>query len=788
MRTLLLLLFSLTTLSAGAAGRELAPREVASTPYAKAEAHTAFAGGRFLTVWQEDMGYLGRQVMGAFSDANGRRVSPRSFPLALPEMRDYWSMQLVAMGDSFALFRGNAELGAVMIEIDLAGKVTAVRTVELPHPVPAKFAWNGEYFLALQSPSYSYAEAALLDRDGKIVRAGIPLPQAANQFDVVVMGREFAVVTNGPPGLFLQLISENGAGRRRTIADWYGTSEGPYRPQDAVVTLTPSGRLLIVWSAGTYVRQHLRAVTFTNDAEGTLSPVRLLAENAGSIVPLGVLSTGGEAMVAFSALEGYRNELRTVRFATPEEAAAPSSGTSQVLLFPSITTERHVVSVAIGVDGQRRAPELLSLGFSRQSQPILGAGGGNVLATWTESADTVRSALVTPDGEPLPAAPVAHGTIAARELAWSGAYQLGVQRDGRKLTAMRITADGRAVDKEPIVLAEMVPPALYPASVVWTGEQWVVVWTAGSRLRVARVSAAGIPSAARSLPLPLAPPDSTRREVQPPLVAFDGEHVLVLWTEISMAPCELAAPPCPFTDPRRFALLLTPDGSPTDDVPFELPIGFGTSIASSGSEFLILDGTRATVLVKGRNRLRIAAMRELFNYPATSDVTWDGRDYVVALRYTGANWYLALKRLDRNLQDVGETRGTRTLAPDQFEQPSVAAPFAGEALIGLQEGTPADGVRAVVYREADLAPLPPRPDAPRNVRLRQLGTDRYEVTWEPSAGAEQYRIEALGSDGEWHWIAGTDAGTHHATVRWPNLRVSAFNAGGASEPGYPDAR
>ncbi|MEA2464269.1 MAG: hypothetical protein QOJ98_2016, partial [Acidobacteriota bacterium] len=306
MRNLLLLLFSLTTLSAGAAGRELAPRTIAPTPYAKAEAHTAFAGGRFLTVWREDMGYLGKQIMGAFSDANGRRISPRSFPLALPELRDSWAMQLVAMGDSFALFRGGPELGAVMAEIDREGNVTAVRTVDLPHRTPARFAWNGEHLLALQLPSYSYAEAALLDRDGKIVRAGIPLPQAATQFDVVVMGRDFAVVTNGPPGLFLQLISENGVGRRRTIADWYGTSEGPYRPQEAVVTLTPSGRLLIVWSAGTYFRQHLRAVTFTDDADGTLSPVRLLAEHGGTIVPLGVLSTGEEAMVAFSAPEGYR--------------------------------------------------------------------------------------------------------------------------------------------------------------------------------------------------------------------------------------------------------------------------------------------------------------------------------------------------------------------------------------------------------------------------------------------------------------------------------------------------
>ena len=158
-------------------------------------------------------------------------------------------------------------------------------------------------------------------------------------------------------------------------------------------------------------------------------------------------------------------------------------------------------------------------------------------------------------------------------------------------------------------------------------------------------------------------------------------------------------------------------------------------------------------------------------------MTWDGSSYAVALRYFGVRWHLSVTHLDRDLNVIGASRGTETLPPDLFVAPSIAGSF-----VAVQEGDAAEGARAVVYRETDMQPLPAPPSAPRNVLARPTGDGKFEITWDPSATAELYRVEARTENGLL-WIANVAADQPLRVIaQYPSVRVTAFNAGGASEP------
>lgn len=803
-RSFLLLLVSVATLTLGAAGRELAPRVLAPTSYHTLPPVIAFSGDRFLTIWRENMGDIGAPIMGAFSDASGHRISPRSFPLDLPPISNPTSLRLIGVDDGFALFWLDITRGSQMARIDREGRVTDIRRLPLPTYNHSRFAWNGTHFLAIVQRSATYdAEGYLFDREGQLVRQVIPIPYDTYTMDIAVSNGEFVVFTTGWEGLFAQTITTAGLTRHVQVEAAQGTTATAYRPQSVVSTPIGNGDVLFVWTAGTPSQAHLKSAI--HRANGSVTAPSLLATHVGIMRPLEVLRAGETYVVSFTTAEpGLVNPTQwsmrldaagakigeAVALDAPitfEGSAAASNGVI-VVAYPTALYPARVATVAIGPDAQPRTPELMSIGFSRQTQPILAAGAGMVLASWTEIVDdaaAVRAATVNADGEPLSATHVAPAFLAAREISWSGVHHLIVHRDLTRLMATRVGADGQVVDEQPIVIAHVTQFGWDPrASVVWTGNHWMVVWTDGDHLHVVDVTSGGFSSARRTLAVHDPLPDPTwSRRVHPPALAFDGRHALLVWTEQQSAPCDIFMP-CESGSTRTFAKLLTRDGVPVGNaLEVENPSGFALSVASSGDDFLVLAGTRATLIEGGRNVLHATATRNLFEWPASTDVTWDGRHYVVALRYRVANRYLAVRRLDRSLHDATAPRGAQTLAPDEQAPPSVAAPFRGDSIVGIQEGTAADGVRAVVYREAEMAPLPAPPAAPQNVRVRQVKPFAYEVTWDPSPSGdpEIYVVEVQTTTGTmWSEVARLGAGARSATVGWPTVRVRAVNAGGPS--------
>ncbi|HYK03378.1 MAG TPA: fibronectin type III domain-containing protein [Thermoanaerobaculia bacterium] len=799
-RALLLLLLSLTSLSLGAAGRELAQPFPAPTSYVTIAPQVAFAGGRFLTVWHEDMGYLGSPVMGAFSDVTGRGGSAQAFALALPVMTNPHSMRLIPSGDSYTLFWRDNVQGTLMAHIDLQGRVTSIHAVALPGHFLAAYAWNGTHFLAIVQRNATYqAVGAIFDREGRVVRGAIDIPYDTYAFDITVANGEFVAVTTGWDGIHVQTITTDAVQKHKTIERASGKTPDTYRVTHGVVTPKANGDVLVVWAGGANDEFAVKSITFRRD--GTLSEPSVLATHRRVLMPLEVTRTSAGYLAAYVNIDGEQVSLWTVlmdasgaraaeslKLQTPFVLGASAAASNSIILVvhPKPVYPTGILATAIEENGEARAPEVLSIGWSRQTQPILSAGGGRVLAAWSEGDGdgyTVRVA----DTAAGTSAIVANGVLASREVSWNGTHHLVLHHDNTRVLATRIAPDGTVFDDQPIVIGNLgAGSSGPPASVVWTGDYWLVVWTDGERLRVVDVSRGGFASVPRTLDVhPL--PAEWSRYIGPPVLGFDGTHALLVWHESQQPPCSMF-PPCDGGETKSFATPLTRDGARAGNT-FELPLQFfaPVSIASSGSELFVLSGTRAIVLDGDPSVLRVAATRDLFDWNVTGDVTWDGRDYVVTMRYRGAQWHLSLRRLDRALNDVTAPRGTPTLTPDVQEPPSVAAPFSGDALIGVQEGTIPTGVRATVYRESELALLPTPPAPPQNVRVRQAGRSGYEVTWDPSPSGdvELYLVEVQTPGGAWIEAARVGSDVRSVEVAWPAVRVRAFNAGGSSAPVSP---
>jgi hypothetical protein len=807
-RQLALLTLVLTSFSLAAAGRPLAPHTLGASSYEPMSPIAAYAGGRFLTTWRESLGFHGSHLMGALSDANGVRLSPHSFHI---DAAPFGAYQLLGTGDSFALFWRDIDGLVQMVDVDLEGRITARRTLELPPHDDARFSWNGTHFLAtmgLRSPSNT--AMAMFDRNGQVVVPATTVLSFAYGFTVVVTddGR-FVAISTGSDATFAHEVTPQGFGARMTIKR-YGASLSEMRPRILIGAPLSNGDVLVIWS--TLAGQEAVMKTIVLHRDGTLGAESLLATSTNTIVPLDVLRSGEGYVLAYmgpgdngqvaNALWSVRLDAAGARNGEPVLVAgnvnpgdvpispARSPGTLLVPYTHYFQTHRGMQTIAIGADGQGRAPELLSIRETRQMPPVLGAGSGQALATWTEQAGgptALRAASISANGDPRPAVQIAPTRLAAQDTAWNGAHHLIVHQENGRLLATRVAADGTAADAAPIVLAEGTELGHTEAAVVWADTRWVVVWADGARLRSLTLTPDGTRSAARTLDVHAPIPSDWERGVSQPALAFDTKHVLLVWSEWQSGGCVGL---CVTPSPNTYAARLTRTGVAFDHLPLDLDVLAAPSLsaASSGSEFLVVAGRHARVL-KSDAVLHVTDARDLFDWEATSDVTWDGTSYVVALRYYGwyTNWYLGVLRLDRGAHDAAVRRGTPTLTPDVLAAPSIAAPFAGRALIGVHEGTPADGISAVIYREVDLVPLPFPPTPPRNLHLRTLTRTSYEANWDaPEEGNPDAYIVELFENNIWVVVARVPGDVRHATVHayFPNpiFRVRAFGFGGPSAP------
>lgn len=771
MRRALCVAAACIALHAWAAGRELAPRPAGVTPYAANVPQTAFAAGRFLTIWSEEMGTLGRPTRGAFGTG---------MPFPIPA-----AGTLVATGDSWALFGFET-----LTDLDANGEVVRRRAIDLPHSITRAVAWNGTYFfVALRSfpdtpENYDRTEGFLLDRDGNVVRRGIVFDQKAHGFVVAAMEGGFALFTQSTGATRAYRITNDGETTERVLDS--GRS-------DVAATRAPDGSAFVVWTSGVLLK------TAVLTAHGELVDLRTLAITDPRVArPLHLMPTGNDYVLLYETTPVHQR----VPLATIELYANGSSSAGRVLpqaghprgvsaasngetMFVSYVADGfRIHRVLVDANGEGGAPEVVSVARERHTAPVLAAAGGRLLATWSAVTGTTETLMTRAvDGAPLQRTP--QTLLAARDVAWNGAEALTLTFDGKALLATRIDASGTPIGSQR-VMAETSWNTRWneQMAVVWAGDRWLVI-AGWQPVMVRTVSAAGVVSVPRALPFPHKPLRNWSASIPSLAATFDGTHVVLAWVEEHV---ELTQPQhVPHRTVTTYVARVTRDGALVDAAPLALPAAERVSIASDGPEVVLLADTTAYAIDTGA--MRVSSSRRVFDWPATSDLAWDGVDYVAALRYAGLQWYAGIVRFDRALRPVGAMRAIATGTPDEVASPSVAA-LARTAFVAVHEGDVANGVAAKLYREDELPRAPAPPAAPRNVQSRRIpGTSRYEVTWEPSAEGEvesyrveSYRVESFFVEGlPWEHVATVAPGEPlRAISPSPVNRVLAFNAGGAS--------
>jgi hypothetical protein len=774
MRIALLLLASLNAL---AAGRELAPPPVIAADPVTSRTCVAEAGGRFLTVWFESRGSLvDTALMGILTDGRGARIGPPFFIGAFKT----WSSQafdLVGTGDSFAVFQTSENGITRIIDIGLDGRVLRTRTLNLGPHVALRAAWDGTRFLAVMTrieTNTRLHSAALLSREGEVLKSGVPIQGTEIVREVVATPTRFLVLTADTRTFTAHDVTADGNVREMRI--------GKGGAQSVTAAALANGDVLIAWSSlSTWCT--LRVSRWSN---GMVSTEQTPYSGKDRVVPLRILRGAGRHLVAFVEREDKEHVLSTLFVGDDGTARsgvtksgvsvvddafdAAASGTGLFVGYLSPRRNEGVFGVAVEPNGTVLAPTVLTLYPAGQHPPLLAAGGGSVLAAWTEttgSGTRIRAAtldttlLPESDREVLP-----NGTLTGTDLPWNGSEYLALAQTPAGLVATRLAADGSP---------SAVPPALlWPdpehVAVVWAGDRWVVVWSVGPWIWLATVTGNGAVSEPREFRLnsPPAPP-TWSKAIRGLSLAFDGTHLHLTWIEAR----PLAGWGPVGTD--VFTTRISAEGTLLDESAAAIPVGWlpqSVSSAANGDTLLVLVDELGRTTVSAIGKSRAVSTRTLFDWQAQSDIAWDGREFVAALRARGERWYISVFRLMRDGSPAAAPRGTMTLGAQDSGRVSVAAtPM--EAVLGLQETTPEGGPRAVVYSDREMPRLPDPPPPPRNVRLVHSAAGGYDVVWDDTA--ERYLVEQRAADGSVRVVALTSEPRLGYARGY--VRIRAFDAG-----------
>lgn len=714
---------------AQAAGRELAPRDYGPTPYRTVKPLIAHAGGKFLTVWIEHRGLLGTHVAGALSDAAGRPLGP-SFTI----MRDAppW-MDVVSTGDAFVLFH-DRNLELEMIGIDLDGRITGSRSIPIPFQI-SSVAWNGTHFLAVSRNNSitADAQAFLISREGEVTRRRIDVAGTFSwPHEIVLAGRDFVVLTASREGLFADRVTAEGAVTRTLIEEFGGFVPTYYGPVRAIGAAGDEG-LLVFWAYADGPRGYvLRSAILHPD--GTKGPTHRLGTTEPGNLPHVISATRvddgyvvaftepryGEFGESLQMLTAIRLDETGAPVAAQEPvllgsipAAAIGAGATVIAYTPSFDERRSLVVLhrTIDASGAIGEPHVVSISRARQLQPALGAGGGRFVAAFTEIGETARqrTAAIDAAGEPRRNVFLGEGIVSAKDLSWNGSAYLAIIQRGETLLAQRLTVDGEPFGPPSELHADEEYSFDMIASVVWSIDRWVVVWIArdGDQAFFATVSPAGVVADKREL----APIDPNRYFVDAALAA-DGPRVLLSWIEADVNEIY-------FVNRNLFAQRFRRDGREIDAVPLRVADDALYLSVTAGNDFVVVANmprqTLMTRLEADGPALTVLATRTL--PPGISDVTFDGREYVLASRgLPDFSRTLVIARFDEQLEPTQPPRGVITLQSDDFFQPSVAAVMAGEVVVAIQEADTENGARAVVYHERELSPLPEPPSRHRAIR------------------------------------------------------------------------
>jgi len=611
-------------------------------------------GDQFLVLWINMRGVYVARV-----DAEGRLVSSR---LAVPRTTGDLLTATWTGSVYLATWRDFAKAALVSATFSKTGDL-------LSGPVPVVggmvgsvgVASNGHRTLLL----YRYLDgvtpgvrAAIFDADGHLIRTNVAIPTPENAPRIASDGQEFALVwgTLKPdPGptwsglpiqdLHLLRMDEDGAAIGSPIDVGSVEQKGPLGFSFG------GGRYAIAAFEGLFTPagEQSRLSRFVVDARrGSVTKLPIV-ETTNASTNLSMLWSGSSFVAFWSRYPTPVNsgfDIMTLPFSGADESVAPaavsawtgnpggsffsmmSNGHQTMLVWPQDAGLYYegrrseiygsLFDAAVPIAQARREPTLLSIGLSRQLQPLIASSPAGSLVVWIEDGDTAPFAL--PD------------------------------TTGRRLLGMRTDAAGKFMDAVPFEIATGVSQA----AVVFAGDVYVVAWQKNDVSAVRTVSVAS-----PGLLVSLGPPISLGPGGYGITAASNGSTALVVFSESQSE--------------RLVGYRFNRWGQQIDTSPLVVGAnGYDPQAASNGSDFFVAWSTgtdwspfpSANLVDVLGTRITAAGTVDAAPLPIATGprderlfaAASDGRDYLVAYQLDQSeSAVIATKRVLREGQLEGTT-------------------------------------------------------------------------------------------------------------------------------------
>ena len=761
-------------------------------------APVATNGAVFLALWNN---YSPPQVRGSLADASGHLLTPISF-LVLPNAV---VQDVAASGDNFVM-AWSAWPSSYLSLLDANGRIVR-QIATLPYFQEApKIAVSGDRIVVITMTQENPLRrvATIVALDGSSVRSGIDIASSSAPYDVIGTADGFAVGVVGSRSITLTRLSRDGA-----IADQNSL------PLPAGQTYGP----IAMASNGTDVFVSWAVQNPTPEPDDRIAWVVFPSASIHTIVPSPPMNVSMVAAFwtgnAYSVVAGRPGFV--VNVDSTGEAIASHPAAIDVDGFSGANIGSLVYSTAL-VDGTNRGsrfrlddsdgqPESSPISVAAESQypPGLASNGESFAAAWfagTAASSRVQAARFTAAGERLDPNGLDAGALIASpgngvpKVAAGGSAYLVAWFDSNRLLLRRIASNGSLPDPEPIAIPDVQSP---PTGIAWNGSRFLVVWGQAGRVAGVFVSPDGAVEPMRYV----APPPPQDEYAIDPSVAWDGNRFLVVWTALRAG---IICGECPPTYLGVRAVRVSAAGEVIDaqaaivDSSAAFP-----HVTSSGSDFLVvtdsteLPFTTSAYLIRGdAGALYVPKPIAVAQWSSSmqSAVTWDGRDYVIAIQYRLGGAFptlvdpawVATIRVSRG----GVAYGARVRPSNVYIGPGIAADAAGRIAVSVTETAHDLGAwRVRAYFDPDFEPVPAPPSDPVNVTM-SADNDVLVVSWTPtSTNQAGFLIDVCLQEGPSFCIAAT-AAADATSIRLPNLsraqrvHVSAANAGGtASAPLIP---
>jgi hypothetical protein len=639
MRRCLLAIFILL-LAFSVAASELEPKTIGPTAGNVSFVSTAYAGGKFLTVWRQlFMPSVG--IWGAFSDGSGKPLAP-SFAIVPSTNAQY--LNVFPRGDGFVLVWDDANRSSQLCQIDGNGRATGQTTIGPPGLMRA-YATQDRIAVA------RYSGSTIVDFDGG------PIAEIVEPGFIAAGRNSFLAVTNKAVGasskLLLTRYSADGQFQQESVlmADacrtlfgcWFVAAVRELDSGSVLVVLANSDRsiqTLMVAQDGSVSAPHEIAMTLPALWRATIQPsgghLWLFLAGGGfdqtTRVEATELDSTGAASAPFTTI--------VQKLAGMHELLAFAEGTGLVLGATSPTTADRQVQTFAFRGFSPVAPDVVSTTASIQADAQIASNGSGFLAVWKDTNETRGSrshwAAVNAAGQRTSPIFEGDGDVVRGSLVSNGLDYLVLLLSSNHLIARRLASDGTLLGDTmiPDAAVRVGYAATAPAAAVATSNGYVIVWSGNdTAMHSAVLTSNGVPGPAQTI-TPSVPslPDRTIRFWTSPVLAWDGSAILLTAAYEQDVFSIEPAPPDAILSP--YAMLLTSGGllESGSETPIDPAFSAPTAAASSGSEFLVA-GSEFALIHRDATRLRVSyPIHNAYN----AHVVWNGSAYVAARSIQGS--------------------------------------------------------------------------------------------------------------------------------------------------------